>query len=446
MPQLFISYSRVDEPFARRLATSLSQMGANIWIDIRDIPAGMKWSSAIQQGLDVSEAMIVVISPSSMASQNVEDEWQYYRDRGKPVIPVLHQPAQLHYQLARLQYINFHQQSYDLALSQLHSELWRKGILLNTPPNAVTAQVPRAPTQPPAASAAPQYPPPQATPAYVPPPAAQRKSGGSNWLTLGCVGLVILGLLGGGAAYLSGAFTPGSGDSTRPPLITETPTPNGTITPVITALPQAAQLVVASDSARLRMGPGVVYPTAIAFANRGDVYAILAQAPSLEGTEDWYLIDHPAAGQVWISGVTVDVQPDGVIVPTAATVPPTPTHTLTPVPTFTPVPTLTPNVTPTPLSQFTLPQTTCEVSPTIQCEIMVDNQIYSNILVSIIPYAGAAISLTLSDAANGSIVAASVVNNLEAAITPGSRYTLQLSETGSGAGSVTVFITLLRDG
>jgi hypothetical protein len=442
MPQLFISYSRVDEPFARRLATSLSQMGANIWIDIRDIPAGLKWSSAIQQGLDVSEAMIVIISPSSMASQNVEDEWQYYRDRGKPVIPVLYQPAQLHYQLARLQYINFHQQSYDLALSQLHSELWRKGILLNTPPNAVTAQVPRAPIQPPAAQPAP----PQSTTAYAPPPTARRKGGGSNWLTLGCVGLIILGLLGGGAAYLSGAFTPGSGDSTRPPFVTETPTSNGTTTAAVTLPAQPAQLVVASESARLRMGPGVVYPTAIAFANLGETYDILARARSLEGTEDWYLIAHPVAGQVWISDVVVDVQPDGVIVPTAATIPPTPTYTWTPPPTLTPAPTLTPNVTPTPPSQLTLPQTTCEVSPTIQCEITIDSQIYSNVLVSIIPYAGSAISLTLTEAATGSTVAASMVNNLEATVTPGSRYTLQLAETGSSAGSVTVFITLLRGG
>jgi hypothetical protein len=444
MPQLFISYSRVDEPFARRLATSLSQMGANIWIDIRDIPAGMKWSSAIQQGLDVSEAMIVVISPSSMASQNVEDEWQYYRDRGKPVIPVLYQPAQLHYQLARLQYINFHQQSYDLALSQLHSELWRKGILLNTPPNAVTAQVPRAPIQPLAATApSPGYT--QPSPPVAPRLAPARKSGG-NWLTLGCVGLVILGLLGGGAAYLSGAFTPGAGDSTRPPLITETPTPDSTRTAVITPSPQAAQLVVASDSARLRIGPGVVYPTAIAFANRGEVYDIVAQARSLEGTEDWYLIEHPTAGRVWVSGVTVDVQPDGAVVPTAATIPPTPTYTHTPLPTFTPVPTLTPNVTVTPSNQMTLPTATCELSPTIQCEQMIASQIYSQVLISIVPYAGSAISLTLFESTTGNIVATSLVNTLDAVIEPGNLYTLQLVETGGASGTVTVFITLLRDG
>lgn len=37
----------------------------------------MNWSSAIQQGLEHAELMIVVITPEAMASRNVENEWQY---------------------------------------------------------------------------------------------------------------------------------------------------------------------------------------------------------------------------------------------------------------------------------------------------------------------------------------------------------------------------------
>ncbi|MBI5666829.1 MAG: SUMF1/EgtB/PvdO family nonheme iron enzyme [Chloroflexi bacterium] len=131
MARIFISYSRTDEPFARRLATSLSNMGADIWIDVEDIPAGMKWSSAIQQGLDSGDLLIVIISPESMSSRNVEDEWQYYLDNGKPVIPVLLKPAKIHFQLNRIQYIDFHRQPYDTALYQLYAELRRKGVYVN---------------------------------------------------------------------------------------------------------------------------------------------------------------------------------------------------------------------------------------------------------------------------------------------------------------------------
>lgn len=143
MARLFISYSRKDEEFARRLAQSLSELGADVWIDVEDIPAGMKWSSAIQQGLDICEALIVIISPDSMVSNNVEDEWQYYFDQKKPVIPILYRPAKVHFQLSRIQYINFHTQDYGLALRQLHSELRRQGVNLNPIPSApVTVPLP----------------------------------------------------------------------------------------------------------------------------------------------------------------------------------------------------------------------------------------------------------------------------------------------------------------
>lgn len=133
MARIFISYSRRDEAFARQLAGALSNMGADVWIDVEDIPAGMKWSSAIQQGLDSGELLILIISPDSMVSQNVEDEWQYYLDHAKPVVPVLLQPAKIHFQLNRLQYIDFHTQAFDIAINQLYAELRRKGLTLNAP-------------------------------------------------------------------------------------------------------------------------------------------------------------------------------------------------------------------------------------------------------------------------------------------------------------------------
>jgi hypothetical protein len=134
MANIFISYSRKDEVFARRLAKSLSDLGSDVWIDIEDIPAGMKWSSAIQEGLDLCEALIVVISPDSMTSTNVEDEWQYALDQKKTVMPVLYRPAKLHFQLSRIQYVNFDTQDYDNAFRQLHTQLGRKGVNLDPLP------------------------------------------------------------------------------------------------------------------------------------------------------------------------------------------------------------------------------------------------------------------------------------------------------------------------
>ena len=123
MPSVFVSYSTKNSSFARQLATSLSSLGIDVWMDVDDIPPGMRWSTAIQRGLDVSDLMIVVITPQSMVSRHVEDEWQYALDHGIPVIPVLWQPADVHFQLNRLQYIDFHEHDFDDALPHLQNAI-----------------------------------------------------------------------------------------------------------------------------------------------------------------------------------------------------------------------------------------------------------------------------------------------------------------------------------
>ncbi|HEX2618714.1 MAG TPA: SUMF1/EgtB/PvdO family nonheme iron enzyme [Phototrophicaceae bacterium] len=136
MTRIFVSYSRTDVNFARRLADSLARMGADIWMDIEDIPAGLKWSSAIQQGLDSAELIIVVISPESMASRNVEDEWQYFLDNNKPVIPVLLRQTKIHFQLSRIQYIDFLHATYEEGFERLKYEMDRRGFPLGIPMSA----------------------------------------------------------------------------------------------------------------------------------------------------------------------------------------------------------------------------------------------------------------------------------------------------------------------
>jgi hypothetical protein len=122
--RVFISYSRENVEFARKLAKSLSEAGAKVWIDVENIPAGMNWSSAIQEGLNICESMILIISPASMASRNVENEWQYFLDQGKRLIPVLLKPVQSpHFQLSRIQHIDFYNHPYETALEKLALEL-----------------------------------------------------------------------------------------------------------------------------------------------------------------------------------------------------------------------------------------------------------------------------------------------------------------------------------
>jgi hypothetical protein len=126
MTRVFISYSRRDVDFARRLAQSLAQARIDVWMDMEDIEVGSKWSKAIQQGLDSSDVLCVVISPASMESSNVEDEWTYFLDQKKPVIPIHWKPGKIHFQLGRIQYIDFYTNPYDTALPLLLAEIEKR--------------------------------------------------------------------------------------------------------------------------------------------------------------------------------------------------------------------------------------------------------------------------------------------------------------------------------
>ncbi len=145
MTQIFISYSRKDEAFARQLTTSLCLLGAEVWIDLEDIPLGVKWSTAIQEGLNASEVMIVILSPDSMASSNVEDEWQYFLDQKKPVVPVLYKPCNIHFQLNRMQRIHFTDRDYETAFTELHRELVERGFSFAKTPDQIPADHPIIP-------------------------------------------------------------------------------------------------------------------------------------------------------------------------------------------------------------------------------------------------------------------------------------------------------------
>ena len=74
MPRVFISYSHSDAAFATRLANVLPALGIDPWINQGGIHGGARWSSSIQNALDACNALILVLSPDSMASGNAEDE------------------------------------------------------------------------------------------------------------------------------------------------------------------------------------------------------------------------------------------------------------------------------------------------------------------------------------------------------------------------------------
>jgi tetratricopeptide (TPR) repeat protein len=85
-PQVFISYQRTDETFARQVRKHLLSNGVPVWMDQYDIPAGAYWPDAIDAALVSSNTVIGILSPDAVESRNVKNEWDWALQNGKPLI------------------------------------------------------------------------------------------------------------------------------------------------------------------------------------------------------------------------------------------------------------------------------------------------------------------------------------------------------------------------
>lgn len=82
--QVFISYSREDEPAARRVANSLESSGFQVWWDAH-LPAHRSYSDEIERNLKDSRAVVVLWSKGAAQSQWVRSEANFARTAGKLV-------------------------------------------------------------------------------------------------------------------------------------------------------------------------------------------------------------------------------------------------------------------------------------------------------------------------------------------------------------------------
>jgi hypothetical protein len=87
---VFISHAREDDAFARELCQVLESSSIDTWLDVVDIAEGAKWDDQAQNGLNKSWAMVVIVSPASMDSNEVKNEINYAESMHFPIIPLLY--------------------------------------------------------------------------------------------------------------------------------------------------------------------------------------------------------------------------------------------------------------------------------------------------------------------------------------------------------------------
>jgi hypothetical protein len=104
--QAFFSYSRQDSEFALQLAKDLRAGGAAVWMDQLEIPPGRQWDTAIEEAVDNSSILLLVLSPDSIRSEHVMNEVAYAIEEKKRVIPVMYRECKLPLRLRRTQYVD----------------------------------------------------------------------------------------------------------------------------------------------------------------------------------------------------------------------------------------------------------------------------------------------------------------------------------------------------
>ena len=109
---VYVSHSREDREFARRIAERLREDGFRTWIDRENIPVGTNWADTREKALIDCDAMVVLLSPAlaasvSGASTLTEKEWAYMLQLDKPLIPLLiDRPLRTPLMLADMVYID----------------------------------------------------------------------------------------------------------------------------------------------------------------------------------------------------------------------------------------------------------------------------------------------------------------------------------------------------
>ncbi len=264
--QVFIAYSHHDKEFVQRLAADLERKGYTTWWDV-SLRGGQALGQTIQAAIDQSAACLVVLSPHSVESIWVEDEYTYALDEGKAVIPLLYRPCKKPLRLRRFHHFDFTADSaYPDTLTRLLSELSGQADQQVNPPAdlpAVAAIPPLVksvdpPADPPTITATPPLikpvDPPADLPAIAPTPPLVKPVDPPPSLWRG-MGVVIGLLLFLGAIYIF-FYPPVTPTPTVFATNTPTPTPEPEL-PTITALDGATMLLIPAGAFTMGSDPEI---------------------------------------------------------------------------------------------------------------------------------------------------------------------------------------------
>lgn len=90
MSDIFVSYSRQNEDFGRRLHSRLTRMKRDVWMDWEDIPFNSDWWDEIKRGIETSDNFLIILTNEFVCSPVCMLEVDYARKNNKRILVVAH--------------------------------------------------------------------------------------------------------------------------------------------------------------------------------------------------------------------------------------------------------------------------------------------------------------------------------------------------------------------
>ena len=119
MQKIFISYSRKDIDFVRKLAGDLEKASYDVWWDITDLRGGDDWVKTLPAAIAAAEYFIIVLTPNSVNSEWVQKEYTQALTLRKKIIPIMFEMCDVPFALNTINYVNFMGGNYEESFKNL---------------------------------------------------------------------------------------------------------------------------------------------------------------------------------------------------------------------------------------------------------------------------------------------------------------------------------------
>jgi pimeloyl-ACP methyl ester carboxylesterase len=118
-PTVFLSYHRADLAAAERVRAHLLFQRCATWMDRYDIPPGAYWPEEIDRGLQSADVVLGLLSPDSVASRNVKNEWDWAIENDKRLVLLQVHPCVLPHRYVSINFIDATEPNFAAALDHL---------------------------------------------------------------------------------------------------------------------------------------------------------------------------------------------------------------------------------------------------------------------------------------------------------------------------------------